>query len=115
MTTEQAEVLKSIVTFSRTVAELKQAVRCLSWDSPTSEVSLTRTDVSSALQRYLDGAISSKDVEEWANLIEGREDIGFESGCVETLRELVNELANPVTMGALTSQRAETWLRRLRP
>ena len=114
MTNEQAEVLKSIVAFSHTVAELQQAVSCLPWDSPTPEVSLTRTDASSVLQRYLDGAISSRDIEEWANLIEGRDDIAFEAGCIEALTELVNELGNPVTMGALTFERAEAWLRRLR-
>jgi hypothetical protein len=113
MTNERVEVLRSTVALSRTIAELKRAVSSLPWDSPTAQVSLTNADVSSVLQRYLDGAISSSDVEEWANLIEGREDIGFESECAEALAELLNELANPVTMGALTSQRAQTWLRRL--
>ncbi len=115
MTNEQLEVLRAVVTLSHPIAELTQAVSSLPWDCPTPLVSLTSADASAVLQRYLDGTISPSDIEEWANLIEGREDIGFESGQVESLIELVNELANPITMGALTTERAQTWLCRLRP
>lgn len=89
-------------------------VKALPWDAEQDLVRLDSDDVISVLQRYLAGELDRTDLEVWADLIEGREDIGFEPGHEDVLKNIIYELANPTIMNELTSARAEEWVRRLR-
>jgi hypothetical protein len=67
----------------------------LEWDYEGETVVLRRAHVASLLNRYLSGALSDVDVERWANLVEGREDISFQPGSGDWLDEVIFQLANP--------------------
>jgi hypothetical protein len=47
---------------------------------------------------YSDGKISSQELEDWANLIESRDDIGFDS---KKLQDIIFKLANPILYGKI--------------
>ena len=70
-------------------------------------VVLTRNHVISILKRYLSSELSSEDIESWANIIESREDIGYEENFEELLNDKVFELANPLLTESLSENLAE--------
>jgi hypothetical protein len=57
-------------------------------------------------ERYLKGDLLANNIELWANLLEGRDDISFESGYEKELSNFVYELANPLLVGSLDGKRA---------
>lgn len=64
---------------------------------------LTAELVREALGRFLASVSSAYEIEEWANLIEGREDIGYAS---EAVKGAIHVLANPLLNGELTKASA---------
>jgi hypothetical protein len=87
-----------------------QRLAAFPWDSDEELVTLTTEQAKSVLRRYLDGAIAAKGLVAWAELLEGREDVGFETA---DLRQLLFELANPELEGPLSEVAAESWVERL--
>jgi hypothetical protein len=62
---------------------------------------MRKSDFVSIVQRFLDGVLSTDDLENWANAIESRDDIGFENN---ELSEFIFDLANPVINGEITKE-----------
>jgi hypothetical protein len=85
---------------------IEAELRKLPWDSNVAEVVLSRAHVNHILSLYLAGTVSQNDVERWANSIEGRDDIGYESGYERLLNEVVYQLANPLMTQFLTPESA---------
>lgn len=100
-------VLRSLAEFSRSLNELRDLLGLLEWDFDDLPFVMKRLHLHGVLERYLSGNLSSQDVEDWANLVEGREDVVFESGDAELLDEIVYELANPRLTKQLSDQRAK--------
>jgi hypothetical protein len=91
-----------------------EALRQLPWDSPELVV-LGRKEILSVLQRCQGGQLSPEQVEEWANALEGRDDLGFEPADAELLHEVIFELANPVLTNQLSASRLLQLIMRLGP
>ncbi|WDF73669.1 hypothetical protein [Novosphingobium sp. KACC 22771] len=92
------EAVRSLVHFDQPLDVLRRALHTCAWDwegPPT--VTLRVTNVLHVVQLYLKGELNSTDVEEWANLIEGRDDVGFEP----KVKEAIFDLANPILQGSL--------------
>ena len=66
------------------------------------------------LMRYIAGELRERDLEEWATLIEGREDVRYEAGAADALSALVVALAHPTVAGPMTLPLALGWVQRLR-
>lgn len=62
---------------------------------------LGRLDIASVLNGFLAGQLDAGAVEEWANLVECREDITFERREEETVADAIFDLANPALQGPL--------------
>lgn len=71
------------------------AVRRLLWDSDAELVILRVADVRHALTEFRDERLTANDIEQWAEAVEGREDIGFEPGQEDRLKHFLFEAANP--------------------
>ncbi|WP_290803968.1 hypothetical protein, partial [Aquidulcibacter sp.] len=69
-------------------------------------VRLTPDHFSNVLARYLRGEMSEVDVETWANLIEGRDDVEFDHSFEALVRDVLHELANPILTHPLDPARA---------
>ena len=93
--------LEAMVLFDRPVRELQAIVAKLPWDADQPLVTLTRAHLKAVLRRYTAGEIDAPSVEDWANLIEGREDIDFERGRETVVADTVFDLANPLLQGPL--------------
>jgi hypothetical protein len=89
------------------VSEAAARLQAFPWDSESDLVVMNAQDFARVLRRYCLGEIASPEIEDWANALECREDLGFASA---TLRELLHELANPLLTESLSNARAKHWL-----
>ena len=91
-TDDEIGILLDLVHFKNNIDTLKNMLSQIGFDSEIELVSMSRDNIVEILQRSLDKKISFLELEEWANLIECREDIGFED---EKTQEMIFKLANP--------------------
>ena len=103
MLSNRKETLMSLVELSDDLNSIKEKLSRLTWDFDFDLVTISATDISKILTRYIHNELTSDDVENWANLIECREDIGFTD---DSVKEIVFDLANPVLYGELTKNKA---------
>lgn len=75
---DEIGILLDLVHFKNNIDTLKNMLSQIGFDSEIELVSMSRDNIVEILQRSLDKKISFLELEEWANLIECREDIGFE-------------------------------------
>ncbi|HEU5047077.1 MAG TPA: hypothetical protein VFT64_04455 [Rickettsiales bacterium] len=94
--------------------DVTAALQQFPWDCNEPLVTLTRPLIESILSRYVHSELTSADVEEWANLVEGRDDIKFEPGNEDTVGAIMHELANPFLTEPLTQKRAEFLIQTVR-
>ena len=109
-TDDEIGILLDLVHFKNNIDTLKNMLSQIGFDSETELVSMSRDDIAEILQRSLDKKISFLELEEWANLIECREDIGFED---EKTQEMIFKLANPYLYGELDEKQVLSYLNEL--
>lgn len=107
---DRLKIIGELLNFSWPLQELATQLSSMSWDYAGEGVVLERQHLISVLQRYLAGDLAGADIESWANLIEGREDIEFSTEYEEELENALYELANPTLTYALNVERANTLL-----
>lgn len=111
MALDRKTVLEGLLALDKPVEEILSALRAYDWDSEVELVRLAPVDITAVLGRFLSGTLSAKDVEDWAEAIEGRDDIDYASP--ESVPLAVHELANPLITQPLTRQSAEYWIAQL--
>ncbi len=104
---ERKSLLEKLVGFDAKLAIILPLLRQFGWDSDKTLVILQREDIVSVLDRYLKSVLSASDIEQWANAIEGREDIEYEAGHGSTISAAIHELANPILTASLTIKNAK--------
>lgn len=104
------EALTDLVHWRVPLDRLAARLAALEWDAEREVVVLTAELVLGAVGRFLSGASSAHELEVWANLIEGREDVGYAS---ETVKDAIHVLANPLLNGKLTKSGAAELARQL--
>ncbi len=107
MIEERAVLLKKILEVRDDIRALYLNLSQYGWDCDEELVTLKQDHALSVLDRYLNGQLTDDDVEDWANMIECREDVGFENKC---LREFIHEMANPLLTQPLSEQTAKEWV-----
>lgn len=100
------EILTDLVQNKRDVLSLTKELSSYSWDYDEPLYVITARDIEKALNTF-----NAESLENWANAIECREDLDFES---DELKEIVHEIANPVLFGAMSNERAESLKRQLK-
>ena len=109
----RSERLAAVEDLLRFAIPLEMSARRLMtfpWDYVGVGVSFHAGHVISVLQRVLDGTISVDQVEEWANMIECREDVDISGGPEGWTGRTLHELANPPLFGAFSCERAKVLL-----
>lgn len=105
MTHSRRAALEKLIRLQASPRDLVDQIKQLPWDAEVELIELRVDDVIAVLKRHLSGELDRQDLETWADLIEGREDIGMEASHADRLKAVIYELANPTIMGDLTSQR----------
>jgi hypothetical protein len=97
-------LLNALLSFQQPISEFARDLSAYSWDAAKPLVVLDATHISSVLNRFIAGKLSSVQVEEWANCIESRDDIKHDPASKAGLA--LHELANPLLTCSLTRQSA---------
>lgn len=111
---DRFEVLNDLISFRRPAVDLSEELSQFDWDYDGEPVVVCASDVRAILEGFISNQFSAKDVKEWANLIECREDLDYEDGKSEVIEEIIYVLANPVLQGEITKQSVESFLAQLK-
>ena len=96
------DILLNSINFAKDISAIKSDLAKIGFDSESELVTITKNTIANILNRVIDKEISYDLLEEWANLIECREDIGYED---EILQEIIFELANPCLYGEIDEEK----------
>lgn len=107
------DVLTALIEFSETVASLAAKLKTIPWDSDEAIVTLTSQQVAHAITKCLRGQISATELQRWAELIEVREDIDFDSNRSAEIKDVIFTIANPDINGELSPANLKDYLSRL--
>ena len=93
------EALSLLVRFDGPLDALRSNLAAFpfDWDGPPL-ATLSREHVLQVLARWNAGELSAEQIEGWANLLEGRDDLNHADGCVA---DAVFDLANPELQGPI--------------
>lgn len=99
MPVTREKAIKSLVRLAHPLDALRASLSAFEWDwERPSLARLTSLDVASVLQRYVAGEVTGDEVETWANLLEGRDDVEFQPEAADAIFDLANpELQGPLT------------------
>ena len=91
----RASLLGRLIRYELPIADTLALLRAYGWDSDREVAVLSAADAIRLLERYLGGELTAQQVEHWAELLEMRDDLGFEERWAAELRRLLSLLANP--------------------
>jgi hypothetical protein len=94
-------VLETLIGLTEPIEAIRTELSVIPWDSEEELIELKASDLVNVLQRYIDGDVTKETLIEWANVIEGRDDIGLEKSSFDTLKEALTVLANPDINGPI--------------
>lgn len=109
----RVELLHSLLRFDQPLSKILSLLKPFGWDSDRELVILERQHVAAILERYLTNELLPAQLEDWANALESREDIGSEQSFEDLLDEVIYELANPSLTRPLSKEIAKDWLKQL--
>ncbi len=98
---DRIKVLNNLLTLSKPLNEIVKNLNNINWDSDEELVTLTIDNIINILNLYCQNQIDNKDIELWANLIEGREDISFELNNEFVIENTIHHLSNPELEGTI--------------
>lgn len=103
---ERLDAVRSLAEYSRSLTEISDHLNTFKWDYEGQLFCFSKGHIVSVLERYLSGEFTSKNIEEWANIVECREDIYFDKDYEEKIENVIYELANPILTRFLDPFRA---------
>ncbi len=107
------KLLTDLLNLARPLNEIVPPLCALGWDSDEELVIFSRHHALAILKRFLENKVSIEELEEWANALEGREDVGFEAEIQSLLQAFIAELANPLLTEPLSYEAVQAWIARL--
>ncbi len=96
------EILKDLLKLNGDIYIIQSELAQYKWDNEEPLITLKIDDLKNIFSKFNAGLITSKLIEQWANTIEGRDDIDFEK---DVLKEIIYELANPILFGNIDDQK----------
>ena len=106
------KILEDLINYTSTISLLSEKLLSLSWDSDV-EIEFHAKHLIHVLTRFQSDTIQADEVEQWANLIENREDIKFSGKQANLLSNIIFELANPELNQPLDKKRITVLLSKL--
>ena len=108
-----AQTLHKLMDYSDDIAFLSQELKQYGRDFETSIAILTSSHLKNILTRYLSDLLTNENLENWANAIEGREDIAYASGIETQIERAIHQLANPLLTQPITHHTATSIMKTL--
>lgn len=110
---QRRDALRDLIELRVPVEQAEAALAEFRWDSDDDLDTLTRVDATRILSRYQTGQLTATACQRWAAALEGRDDLGFEGGWEDALKELLFEIATPELAEPLTPEFAHRWQSRI--
>ena len=102
--TSREEAIQAVMSFDQPIEALYARFHGVDYDWAGEPLGvLTREHVVSVLRRWRRGELSDQDVEDWADLVELRDDLDHDPND-EAVAAAIFTLANPVLQGPLSEQ-----------
>lgn len=95
MRNKQRDSLKALVSFEGSLAALQLSFQDVLYDYEGEPVILTCVHLARGVRRYLDNEIPASDLQAWADMIEGRPGIEYESSRRDILDRVLIQLSTP--------------------
>ena len=92
---DRSAAIAALVAFDRPLAEVRDALDGLPLDGAGPVAVLRREHIAAVVRRVLAGRINAGDVEAWACLVEGRDDLEFEPRHEEAVADALYDLSEP--------------------
>lgn len=96
---DRTSLLKQLIRMEQDLGKIQENLSRFPWDSEAELCTLEASHLQKVLTDFIDGKIGADRVEEWANMIEGRDDIEIADHGNTSLSEIIYKLANPVLEG----------------
>jgi hypothetical protein len=97
------ELARKLVEYALPIEPVLSELSAYPWDCHSPLFVITPAHVTSILDRYLAGELTTEQVERWGNLVEMRDDLDAGEG---PIREIIHELANPLLTEPLSKESA---------
>ena len=97
----RTDIAQDIVSYKKNLKTLHDELSQYPWDLPESIIEITATDILKIVHKAIIGEITFSELEDWANLIECRDDFSFQN---EGLQEIIFQLANPTLNGEIKEE-----------
>ncbi len=110
---EHRRALQELLQFDRPLADLRNAVLAAPYDYDGEPVLLRKEHIAHALNCFVDGIITAGDLEVWAELIEGRPGIDFETSAEDELSEILFQISTPEINGPVSIEKCQRMLEQL--
>lgn len=107
------EYLNALVNFDQPLSTILPILKTFSWDSSEAIITLKKEHLIDVLDRYLNNALSVTDLENWADAIECREDIAYETDYEAIINDIIFDLANPTLNDPLSPKLIEQYISQL--
>lgn len=107
---ERREAVLDLVEWRGDLRDSIAAVREYPYDSEVPLVTLQAEHIRRAMQRYLGGDITAAELEAWAEVVEGRDDIEYFEPHEDEISEALFRLSTPELNSPLSKEVAEKWL-----
>lgn len=104
------KILQDLISFTEDITKLQLELSHYPWDVENSIVVVTNSGVYNVLSNFKTNNLSMNKLEDWANAIESRDDVEFES---EKLKEIINQIANPALYGQLSHAQLKKFMQML--
>jgi hypothetical protein len=101
---ERLAAVRDLIELRNSLSNCRSRLARFPWDFNGEPVLLSRSNVEAVLKSFLEGRINSGALEEWADLLELRDDVTYEASHREWLHLVVWTLSDQNLNGAISSE-----------
>jgi hypothetical protein len=101
----RSAVLTELINGKGSIEYFRDRLRDFKFDSDFIVV-LKSENIINILSEFIEGNITDEYVENWAEIIEVRDDIGFDEKNDNEIKQAIHDLANPILSGTLNKEMA---------
>ena len=102
LTPAQLNNLKALANLDQPLSTILPILKTFPWDSNQAIITLKKEHLIHILSQYLNHSLSAIDLENWANAVECREDISYETEGEDFINDIIFNLANPILSDSLS-------------
>ena len=110
---DRINILKCLISFSQPLNEISHNLANLHWDPEGEPFIVESIEIVQVLKKYTVNEINSLALEQWANMIECREDIVFQKSKENEIAHIIYYLANPELEGEVTPELCKRFIKEL--